>query len=240
MVQFVVYPDEAKQFEDIGANVLIYEGKKGIAYKRQFVIDQSPEEYIYMLDDDCTFSLRKDGRLVSAKRSEVKDMFELLTEWLKRNTFGQVGMSFRGLNFTQPDFDFMECQNVYSVFGFNRYLFAKLGLRCDHCVFLTDMQITLGLLHAGYKNRVTYKYAVHQTPGAKGGCADYRTKENQRHSVETVHKLFPKHTKIIRRPKTDKKENAGWRDYDLKVSWKKAYFDGFALLKRGDMLRRIF
>jgi len=240
MVRFVVYPEEEQEFREAGRNVIVHVGKKGIAYKRQYIIESSPEEYIFMLDDDCTFSRRDlDKKLRPAKRSDVKDMFLLLTDWLKHDNLGQVGMSFRGLNFTQPDLDYKEVQNVYSVFGFNRWLFYHLGLRCDHSVFLTDMQITLGLLSAGYKNRITYKYAVHQTPGTKGGCATYRTDKNQLESIKTVHKLFPKHTRLIERKASDKKSNEGWRKYDLKVAWKKAYLDAFSMRTRKERFKGI-
>jgi hypothetical protein len=226
--KFVVYKDEVKDYSQY-ENVIAYDGEYGIGYKRQFIMETAPEKYIFQMDDDCTFAVRKKGKLIRAKKLDVMGMFMLLIRWIKHERLGQVGMSFRGLNFTQ-EVDFQEVQNVYSVWCIDRELFNKLGLRCDHAPLLTDMQITLGLISSGYKNRVSYKYAVHQTPGRKGGCATYRSREKQAESVLKVHELFPKFTKVFKR----KPKDEDWRVYDLKVRWKDAYRIGEAKQKYGN------
>ena len=225
-INFVVYKNEAKEFKKIG-NVMVADCEIGIANKRQFVIDTAKEKYIFFMDDDCEFSIRKGKKLKKANRKEVGEMFLLLCKWLKTDKFGQVGISFRSINFAIKE-KYKEVQNVYSMFGFNRELFNSLGLKCNNSVFLEDMQITLGLISKGYKNRVSYEYAIHQVSGQDGGCSTYRTHKNQKQSVLAVNKLFPKHTTIIRRTGKDD----GWRDYDLRVKWREAYNQGVSLTTR--------
>jgi hypothetical protein len=196
-----------------------------LGYKRQWIIETAPEKYIFLMDDDCTFSTRKNGRLIKAKKSDTWKMFSILIKWIKNEQLGQVGISFRSLNFTIEE-EYKEVQNVYSIWCIDRELFNKLSLKCDHARSLSDMQITLGLLSSGFKNRITYKYAIHQTPGTGGGCSEYRDAEEQKQSVIAVNKVFPHFTTVIKRK--DKKR-FGW--YDLKVNWKEAY-------KYGEIKRR--
>jgi len=157
----------------------------------------------------------------------VKDMFLLLVNWLKSGEVGQVGINYRSLGF-HKSFSYLEVQNVYNVFGFDRELFNSLNLRCDHTDhFLSDIQITLGLISMGYKNRVIYDYALSQSPGSAGGCFSYRSFKNQYRSVKKVNEVFPRYTEVYQRVSKSKIELPEWRKYDLKVFWKKAFREGY-------------
>lgn len=231
--KFVVYPKEfVAHKKKFPGKVIKCDCQYGLAYKRQWIIENTKEEFLFLFDDDCHFYFRnEEGKLKKADKKAVEKMFILICDWLRSREVAQVGMSFRALNFTIKE-DYKEVQQVYSIWGINRKLFLENGLRCDHARSCSDMQVTLGLLSKGFKNRVSYKYAVSQVPGTGGGCSAYRDHKEQKESVLKVHNVFPLWTKVYRRKKKD-----GWRDWDLKAFFKKCYNDG-VLSKRTLNIRR--
>lgn len=234
-VNFVIYEDEneIEGFKKIG-KVFLAKCPKGIHHKRQYVIDNSPEKYIFFMDDDVLFyKKKKDNKLIRASKSQLLKMFLMLSNWLKDKNIGQVGISFRAFNNFESE-SYKEIQQVYSIFGFNKELFKKLSLRCDNAPFMEDTQITLGLISKGFKNRITYEFAVNQVAGSKGGCSTYRTSEKQETSAISMNKLFPRYTKIINRKPKEKKDKL--HSYDIKIFWSRAYKEGLTKRNQNTMI----
>lgn len=202
--------------------------------KKQWVVEHCIKEkirYMFILDDDLKFSIRKDGKLPNAEQSEVIKAFSQLENWLK-NGMAHVALSAReGNNWVEEDYQ--EAGRAMRVCGFDTRIIKKHKLLFNRIILMADFDITLQLLKLGYPNKILYSYANGQRKSNdKGGCSLYRTPERMTEAANSLKKLHPKFitTKKIKTNKPWAGFNTNVRT-DVQVSWKKAYEYGLSRKK---------
>lgn len=220
----VVHTSEARQYRKNGFKT-IKTDSQGIANVRHWVMDrakQKGQKYVLFLDDDMSFNVRKEGKLVKANSEEVGEMIDLLVSWLDEG-FAHVGISARQGNHTVEE-EYAEITRMNNAYAYNVQKYHEIGARFDKLQVMEDFYVTLQFLKAGLPNRVTYEYAWGQRKsGEEGGCSGYRTGEVQKQAAIQLSKAFPGVVKV--KTKTSKNEWAGIGKVrtDVVIQWKKAY-----------------
>jgi hypothetical protein len=222
----VVYEEEVELYQDkLGKDIIIPcpIKVKGISNKRQWVIENAEDDFILFLDDDLEFDERTpDGKLKRTK--DTGSMFFLLQQWLEEDEIRHVGVSARlGNNRVQEDF--VEIARMTNAYGYHVPTVLDSGVRFDSVRVMEDFHMTLGLLEKGFKNRVTFQYAYHQTKsGDVGGCSVYRDFNLQKSAARALEKLHPGVVKVLIKTSKDLWEGMdSLHRVDVNVQWKKAY-----------------
>lgn len=203
---------------------------------RQFILDEFVEdEPFVLLDDDVRFYTRTDElvaepgkepwyRLKNATADDVWEMFG----WLEVATqvHGHAAISFRTGNrgTTAPVRPLGGRQ--YMLLAYDAKVLKKLGARFDRLPLMSDFDMTLQLLRAGYRNPMNFQFAIGQEGSNKaGGCSVYRTQELMSRAATGLHSLHPEFVKVV-----DKTTKSGWfakegenTRLDVMVAWRRAY-----------------
>jgi hypothetical protein len=229
----VVYPEEFEEYKKSCGSMCevvscpLRIGERGLANKKQWILDAYDVPYHFYFDDDLEFGVRgKDGKLRKASFEDVDDMVKLLFDWLC-DGISQVGMSSRANNYTVKR-EFVEVSWMSTAYGFDTRILKKYGitwnrLNVRHNV-MEDADLILTMLEKGEKNRVSYKYFYNQIPGSEGGCATYRDNRAMRECALEMKRLHPYSVGVVRKLK--KRKWAGFDSnliYDIRKYWKKAY-----------------
>lgn len=200
----------------------------GITATRQWILENLEDEYIFMLDDDARFFVRED--LQSPKltpmlgnQREIRKMWNAVEAAFQYTPW--VGISYRGGNHTKA-VEYVEAARSFSVWGINRPIIQRLGLRFDLTPVLEDAQVILHLLQAGIPNRVFYRWCWDQvSSNSAGGCSDWRTPPVQTAGARELHRLFPDWVKVV-----EKESKTGWfkgqTRTDVVIQWQKCYKKG--------------
>lgn len=195
----------------------------GICAARQWILQNTLTKYCLMLDDDMTFGVRSEGKLIKATKEDIGGMISLLESWLDEG-FIHVGISARQHNFTTEE-AFVEVARMNNAYAFNAPKVLEAGARFDRLKVMEDFDLTLSLLEAGFPNRVTYQYCWGQRcSGDAGGCSQWRTSEIQEEAARNLYRLHPASVKVV-----TKKSKEAWgglsskERVDVIISWKKAF-----------------
>ena len=89
--------DKYKFYHDDQAKMVVPEDCIGIGPKRKYIVDNTDDPHIVMLDDDLRFYIRKsptDWHLRYLEKEEYPAMFGLLEEWMKQG-YAHCGISAR-------------------------------------------------------------------------------------------------------------------------------------------------
>lgn len=244
----VVDKDEAKAhqklYKDKVAGILIFPGggnhSGGLSDKRQWVTENALGRYICLLDDDLKFNVRRDGKLVNADNKDINKMFHLMYQWLKEG-LAHCAVSPREGN-CWCESEFSENTRLLRVLCFDTQVLKKEKIRFDNLPLMSDFDIVLSLLEAGYPNRCTYVYANGQrASNDKGGCSIYRTPELMEKAANGLKKLHPA-TVTVKKKKTSKP----WAGFDtnervdVDISWRKAFEIGSNRKKSGGGIGKFF
>ena len=237
------YKDHKKYKRQELAGILLFPKKYGnfiidrsgnFSDKKQWVAEYCIKEkikHMFILDDDLSFNIRKKGKLLKAKNSEVVKAFYQLEEWLK-DGIAHVSLSAReGNNWVEEDYQ--EIGRAMRVCGFDTNVIKKHKLLFNRTILMADFDITLQLLELGYPNKILYSYANGQRKSNdKGGCSLYRTPEKMTEAANSLKRFHPKFI-MVKKVKT----NTPWVGFntnirtDVQVSWKKAYKYGLSRRK---------
>lgn len=220
-VAVVVYPEERAAYEATGLKVLcVPEGVRGVGQKRQWICDQHQGDKLYMLDDDLTFRMRAEGKLVQATPADVDDMLGALEREL--NASAVVGVSAQaGNNRLEPGWSLSTRQ--YAVHGLDMRRVREHGWRWDRMELMEDFDFLLQALRSGCPNAVTSMWAHAAKANAPGGCSTYRTAERQRAAAEALAAAHPGFVTVVEKPGW---EGMGETRADVRVAWKKAVDQG--------------
>lgn len=188
-----------------------------IAKKRAWILQNSPEEKIVMLDDDLRFAARgqvEDTRLHQATLEEIDAGLRELEQKLK--TYVHAGFSARQGNNHQPS-GWVENTRMMYVLGYRvEDVLAHCSLgRIEH---REDMELSLQLLRQGYPNAVYTNLCVDQRYNNPGGCSEQRTVEKSNADADLLAELHPGFVIV--------KEKAYVNSIPRKeviVQWKKAF-----------------
>ena len=189
---------------------------------RQWIIENIPDKYICLLDDDLEFFTRKKDSFY-LRKCEDKDfikMFSLLKKWLLSGIV-HCGISAREGN-NRIEHPYIESGRMMRVLCYDREKVSHLGCRFDRVPTKQDFDMTLQLLRKEYPNRISYNYANNQRGSqAAGGCAVYRTDDMLRTSSIKLKELHPEFVKVV-----EKETKVAWGGgvrTDVAVQWKKAF-----------------
>lgn len=192
---------------------------------RQWILENADSDKIVMMDDDLAFYRRKsedDWHLKYCKSGDINDLFELLEDWL--DDVAHCGVSPREGNNRVEEL-YSENTRMTRILAYNVPKVMEVGARFDRIDTKQDFDMTLQLLRAGFKNRVSYEFAQGQwrSSDAAGGCSTYRTEDMMVRCAEELAELHPGFVNV-----TKKKTKTAWKKYggvrtDVTIYWKKAY-----------------
>lgn len=239
----VVHKDEEDDYRELNPNWTIWGiPVTGIGPVRQFIIDQSPDDCVFMIDDDLKFSRRRPGIVLEDKKwvhpdlggiyeptfddpHQTDDMFVMMREWLL--DIPAIGIAMRQMNNGIEDRWYREATRMNNVYGFRCSVLKAMKIRFDEIPVMEDFWVTLKLLTAGVINRVTVDWVWNQRgSGFIGGCSSYRTPEVQAAAAHALKAEFPRFVTI--REKTASSNSQSWPGHmktrtDVTIQWRKAY-----------------
>ena len=193
---------------------------------RQYLLEKCPTRYMIIMDDDLSFFTRRNGdhkHLHKITPEELEVMFDDMLHAMETG-YPMVGISAREGNNRQPA-SFAECTRSMRIFGLDLDIVREIGARFDRTKTKEDMDMTLQILRAGYKNLVYYGYANdHVSSNAPGGCAIYRTLQLMEQDAHVLANLHPGFVRVVK--KQTKTSWNGQERTDVIVQWKKAYASG--------------
>lgn len=225
---WLVVQHRERELYDYPRVIVLPDKIRRLSPTRQWLIENSDDSKIVLLDDDLAFYRRKaktDWHLRYCEDKDIDDLFAMLDGWL--SDVAHCGVSAReGNNRIEPLFT--ECSRMMRVLAYNLEVVRKVGARFDRIETKQDFDMTLQLLRGGYKNRVSYEFAQGQwrSSNALGGCSDYRTKEMMSRCAGELADLHPGFVKVV-----EKETKTAWKDFggvrkDVMIQWKKAYESG--------------
>jgi len=199
---------------------------EGISKKLQWIQDLAivrKQNKIVCIHDDIWIKKRislKDYHLRKATDDQIVEMFEEIDR--KLDTYTSVGIRTRAMNHDSDPVGEEAARQVI-LHGTLPFRLKELGIRYDAVNLMEDFHVTLSLLERGIPNYIIHTWCYQESPpGTAGGCALYRTAENQREAALKIQELHPKFVKAVNRP-------ARWgigASMDVQIAWKKAYESG--------------
>ncbi|UOF83001.1 glucosyl transferase [Caudoviricetes sp.] len=195
---------------------------KGIALKRQFIIEQFKGKII-MLDDDLTFFKREEltNSLIKMSDGDYVSMITMVDSMLESYAHG--GISAREGN-NRIDDSIVYNTRLMRALAYNTKYLRDENVRFDRIEFMSDFDVNLQMLRKGYENFNIYSYAQDQKgSNAEGGCATYRNVERHRKSAFRLKELHHDFVKVVQ-----KSTKVGWgvmgtTRTDVNIQWKKAF-----------------
>ena len=198
---------------------------KGISAKRKYIVDNTQDPRIVMLDDDLRFYVRKsptDWHLRYLKPDEYLALFGLIDEFFSQG-FAHVGISAREGNNRVEGLTALNTRYM-RVLGYNLDKFPD-DIEWGRTEVMEDFDIALQLLRKGKPCKISYFYAQGQkSSNAPGGCSEWRTIDVHNAGADRLHELHPEFVKVM-----EKQTKTAWNGLprrDVQVSWKKAYKAG--------------
>jgi len=202
---------------------------QGIAYIRHFIMENSPDPLLCMLDDDLRLNTKdKNWQIILSKPDQVNAMFAQLETWLLEDGLAHVSLTPRFLNwqFHQP---FREVTRMMHVLAYNTQIVKKAGAsfikNVGNTFSMDDFHMTLQLFEAGLKNRVDLINCTSPSvSNSTGGASTWRTTQSHNASADLLAMLHPKHVKV--KVKQDWKGMEKGERKDVIVQWQRAFTGG--------------
>lgn len=237
---FVVIPE--RQYKDYKKHVPPHmlltvpeDWPDGIGSHRHYTMKYSPFRYVWMMDDDVTYSRRHKDTGVKLHKCSLKDMWDLLiafhTTFVEEKDIPMVGVSSRfGNNYIEADYE--DNGRTIRSFCISQEAYKKNGICFSpfEPFVMEDFHVILCFLEKGLRVRVFYNFAVNDVGGsnAPGGCSTWRGPEVHERVAKWMQKTHPSVKAVLKSSKTawkgfptDKNGNA--LRWDVIIQWKKAY-----------------
>lgn len=195
----------------------------GIGAVRQWIVDNSPEDAVLMMDDDLKqWSVRPDpevGIYRKASTVDITNLIEYIADTLEY--YAHVGIGHRQYANVQPPRVF--CNRAMRAFGVRRDIMQRHNIR--FLPLVEDIEVIIQFIRAGYANCIDYTVVHDQTESnAPGGCSSYRTLA---YHNEWVAKVVERHSPYV--VMVDKTTKGGWFNglprKEVKVMWKRLVED---------------
>lgn len=244
-VTLVVRPEEAPGASRVAQNLsakhisgvqvmVLPETVENIGQTRQWIMENTNEKIVIMMDDDLSFArrgLREDNPLYLSpcNDEDVKNMVHWLFLAASSGFAGHTlaGISAReGNNRKTEDFEY--CARMMRAWSIHKPTFEKIGARFDKLPCIEDFDVILHFLTHGYANIINNYYTTNQAgSNVEGGCSTYRTLEVQADAAFALASKYPSFVKTT--TKVTKGAWGGGERIDVTVQWKKAYKSSGAL-----------
>jgi hypothetical protein len=212
------------------ANIIDLGVTDGIADVRQKILDQSPDDHVMIIDDQCRFKKRNSSMKYDKMTPEqFVEMFELVESHLKN--YAMVGICDRPGN-NRILTDTKSPARMYSVYAINRKMWRENGIRFDGMYqknkeirLYEDFYAVLSMLTRGMPNLLLCNYIFESEHGIKGGNSTVRNNDLQKKCIEALITEFPDFVKMTRA------ENVSWSTdshnggdrWEVRVRWKEAF-----------------
>ena len=215
-------------------DIITHPNLDGIGRIRHYICEMIRDEYILMLDDDMVFYVRRKGKLFSTSRLEVGACLDMLVGWLDAEPdIGETSISLSLVNF-RKEADVYYNEKCGPVMCIRKAAYDSLKYKFNALPKLhEDNAVTLGLLTAGYRVKVSYEFAFKNLPPLpehrKTGCSGYRTQAMEKQACIDLKKMFDPYVQIheSKKPTTTVKKPNLYTLYDRPVRpiirWKRAY-----------------
>jgi len=214
-----------------------------VSDKKQWIVDTYEDvDFVYFLDDDLRFYVRKEKGGIKLSQQKNKDklkMFKTMKNWLEKDGLAHVGISTQEGNNREKE-NYVENGRCIRLVGFNRSILVKEKIELNATQMMGDFHTTLSLLEMGYPNRISYFFAqAHRKSNDDGGCSLYRTPLTLKESAILLKEYHSSFVKL-----EVKKTKKPWAGFDTKervdvtVYWKKAFKFGGNKKKMNKWLKK--
>ena len=188
---------------------------------RQFIMEEAKGNFV-MLDDDLTFSVRREDqpdKFRNAMPEEITAAFKEMFALLKVRAHASIAMR-EGAN--RDTSKYKENTRQCRVLAYNRKILYRIRVQFDRAYGMDDFDATLQLLRRGYSN-IVLNWIVQNQYGsnAAGGASTWRTLDIQEKAALRLKELHPDFVTVVR--KQTKTAWQGKERTDVIVQWKKAY-----------------
>jgi hypothetical protein len=195
---------------------------KGIAATRQWILDNSMDPHVLMLDDDLSsWSWRGlDGDRVAYRKATVDERVKGLREverLLHKYRHGSIGHRLFANNRDTVEYNTRQLRAL----AYDRDHMNKVGVKFRLPV-MEDFDVQLQLLNKGYPC-FQYNQLVQEQNGSNiaGGCSTYRTAEVQAKAAHQLAFLHPDCVTVVEK-KLKASDNMWATRTDVRVSWRNA------------------
>ena len=218
---------EVKAFTNAGIEAWACQSR-GIAATRQWILDNSDDPHILMLDDDLSSWSWREGPddvndnhagVSYRKATPAQRMtgMNAIAKLIKKHGHGSIGHRLFANNRAALDFNTRQLRAL----AYDRDLLFMEGVKFRVPV-MEDFDVQLQLLKRGHEC-FQYNHLVQEQRASNesGGCSTYRTADVQRKAAEQLAKLHPDCVTVV--VKKQKGNGTMWGERtDVKVSWRKA------------------
>lgn len=217
-------PDEVNEFYKAGFHVVGCKAK-GIAATRQWILDNTDDPIVLMLDDDLySWSNRVerangDVTFLRASERERRAGFREFEKLMRKYAFGSIGHKL----FSQDKGRVELNGRMLRALAYNAEVLAKERIRFRVPV-MEDFDVQLQLMKRGYDGASFYGIVQEQKgSNVDGGCSTYRTHEVQAAAAHKLAELHPDCVTVV-----NKTLSKGWAGdmgaerVDVRISWRKA------------------
>lgn len=221
-------------------------GTKGIAGKRQFILEwsESVTPKIWQLDDSLVFcknagvhpSLKAGPQLLRTNDDDFREFYREVS--VNLDFYPLVGClnrsgTYQSRSNAVTDEDVRKNlinKRMYSCLAMRPKFFLEEDIRFDYLQrrynddtlsLMEDYALQLQLLTKGFKQLQIGNFCFDKNSGTgKGGCTDERDAKRQRNVAESLKNAFPDFVKVVK-----KSHKVGWESmpdrYDVMISWRK-------------------
>ena len=190
-------------------------GARGIVGARRWVVDNSPDNKVIMLDDDLKgwAARTPEGKYIKGTSHNILLAMHEVDHLL--DTYAHSGIGFRQFANNKPLVDFNT--KAMRALAYRVDIIRREGINFT-MPLMQDFEMTLELLTRGYDNAIYYGVVQDQSAShTKGGCSAFRTVELMEKCARELQQRFPHCVKL--------RKADGWglgERTDVSVQWKKA------------------
>lgn len=216
-----VYPEELQNYAAF-PSVTLPPGLRGIANKRNYILQTCDTDKLIILDDDLTFARRREDDPTKFRPCTAEDIEQLWTTcFLALDHYAHGAIATReGGNRNTDDYKFNSRAIRAHIFRVD--ILKREGITLNGTKFMSDFDTTLNLLEAGYGNIIINQWVTNQAgSNTEGGCSETRTLADLADAAYELHDRHPRFVKVVK--KTTKGAWGGGERTDVIIQWKKAY-----------------
>lgn len=221
ITQVAVYPEEAVDYSDFPLLVLPPD-VKGIANKRNYILQSCTDKKLVILDDDLTFAHRRINdpeKFEPADLYHMENLFAEIDYQLERFAHGAIATR-EGGNRNTAQFKYNN--RALRAHFFRPDILRGNGVELNGQEFMSDFDTTLKLLRKGYENIILNYWVTNQGgSNSVGGCSETRTKAGLAEAAHMLKANHPQFVKVVQ--KATKGAWGGGVRTDVIIQWKKAY-----------------
>ncbi len=199
---------------------------QGIAPVRKWIAEYAVGTRFGVLDDDITYKYtRRENEDGPSNRPITEDEFDSMIDTF--NSWMDDGFTFVGSDCTWNPPTRDKDYRTNSRLSGNVFYSEKLPVSDLDWLSLPvseDYYISLQLLVAGHKNRVSLRWRVDPgTTQSKGGCSTQRTLDIHNKSLEQLREKFPAFVQLREKVAASSGEWSGKKKLAATISWSKAF-----------------